>query len=231
MGPNLENALAECKGELKADYAQRGKPWSQILGALPEKGLSMRAAKLVDPASGRFTYPVHRRRSKENVDALRAAEGNLDARWAAIDQLVNAKAGALRTHSSAHSRPTIGPSICHSQNSVDSQPTFPVDARALKVFRSIFFYPATTFTPGEIPWNDFLHSMAFVGFAAMKLDGSVWQFQPTKLDVERSIQFHEPHLRGELPLPLRGALGEDSAGLTVGLEGYLSSKRNEATWA
>ena len=84
-------------------------------------------------------------------------------------------------------------------NTIDPQPSFAVDARALKVFRTIFFNPAVTSTPGEITWNDFLHAMTSVGFTVMKLYGSVWQFQPTKLDVERSIQFHEPHPRGKIP--------------------------------
>lgn len=83
--------------------------------------------------------------------------------------------------------------------SIDSQPVFPVDVRALKVFRTIFFNPLVTSTPGEVPWNDFLHALASTGFAAEKLYGSVWQFRPTALDVERSIQFHEPHPRGKIP--------------------------------
>lgn len=33
----------------------------------------------------------------------------------------------------------------------------------------------------------------------MKLYGSVWQFRPTRLDVERNILFHEPHPQGKLP--------------------------------
>lgn len=76
---------------------------------------------------------------------------------------------------------------------------FPVDARALKVFRVIFFDPGANTTPGEVAWNDFLHAMDSVGFSAQKLYGSVWHFQPTKLDVERSIQFHEPHPQGKIP--------------------------------
>jgi hypothetical protein len=81
----------------------------------------------------------------------------------------------------------------------DSQPTFPVDARALKVFRMVFFDPNVNTTPGEVAWNDFLHAMDCTGFSAQKLYGSVWHFQPTRLDVERSIQFHEPHPRGKIP--------------------------------
>ncbi|KAI0444142.1 hypothetical protein F4803DRAFT_512780 [Xylaria telfairii] len=82
---------------------------------------------------------------------------------------------------------------------VDIQPTFKVDARALKVFRIIFFDPAANTSAGEVAWRDFLHAMDSTGFTAQKLYGSVWHFQPTRLDVERSIQFHEPHPRGKIP--------------------------------
>ncbi|KAI1264069.1 hypothetical protein F5Y18DRAFT_392433 [Xylariaceae sp. FL1019] len=81
----------------------------------------------------------------------------------------------------------------------DKQPTFSVDARALKVFRTIFFDPAASTTAGEVPWRDFLHAMDSIGFTAQKLYGSVWHFQPTRLDVERSIQFHEPHPQVKIP--------------------------------
>ena len=81
----------------------------------------------------------------------------------------------------------------------DEQPVFEVDARALKVFRTLFYIPSQNSTPGEVPWTDFLHAMISVGFLPEKLYGSVWHFQPTNLDVERSIQFHEPHPTGKLP--------------------------------
>lgn len=79
-----------------------------------------------------------------------------------------------------------------------AQRTFVVDARAFKVFRIIFFNPNTSTTPGEVAWNDFLHALVSTGFAAQKLYGSVWHFEPRTLDVERSIQFHEPHPKGKL---------------------------------
>lgn len=41
--------------------------------------------------------------------------------------------------------------------------------------------------------------MTSVGFTAMKLYGSVWQFQPARLDAQRNIQFYEPHPRSKLP--------------------------------
>lgn len=83
-------------------------------------------------------------------------------------------------------------------NPPSPQPTIPVDARALKVIRTIFHDPSAATPQGEIPWQDFLHAMASIGFAAEKLYGSVWQFRPVSLDVSRSIQFHEPHPRGKL---------------------------------
>ena len=76
---------------------------------------------------------------------------------------------------------------------VDKQPTFRVPDPSLKVFNTLFFTPGARGNVGEVPWADFLRAMANTGFAAQKLYGSIWQFTPTKLDVERSIQFHEPH--------------------------------------
>ncbi|KAE9988063.1 hypothetical protein EG328_000533 [Venturia inaequalis] len=75
----------------------------------------------------------------------------------------------------------------------DEQPVFRVDKRALKVFNTLFFTANQSSQPGEVPWRDFLYAMTCTGFAAQKLYGSIWQFTPTALDVERSIQFHEPH--------------------------------------
>lgn len=84
-------------------------------------------------------------------------------------------------------------------NPHDPQPTISVNARALKVFRTLFFNPSPTATPGEVSWTDFLYAMTSTGFSAEKLYGSVWQFRPTQLDVDRSIQFHEPHPHGKIP--------------------------------
>ncbi|RAK81302.1 uncharacterized protein BO72DRAFT_518830 [Aspergillus fijiensis CBS 313.89] len=78
------------------------------------------------------------------------------------------------------------------------QPKFAVDARSLKVFRGLFHDPEVTATPGEMRWTDFLHATSSIGFASIKLYGSVWQFQPTDMNFDRSIQFHEPHPHGKL---------------------------------
>ena len=241
-----------------------------------------------DMADGRYAYPIDKRRTKENVEALRRAEANLDDFWAAIDKCLYSKAGNLKGTALGHllsqdrvlqrtpewvepprksSKETtdttkskqpastadadldfltkplsafyfgkLGHNHHHPDktsftpaqgktkiktkgtssstaptlqfgndptspeaNPVDPQPTFAVDARALKVFRTLFFNPSTTSTPGEVAWTDFLHALTSTGFAATKLYGSVWQFRPTGLDVERPIQIHEPHPGGKIP--------------------------------
>lgn len=76
---------------------------------------------------------------------------------------------------------------------------FQLNAKALKVFRTMFFTPSPDATPGEVPWTDFLHAMVATGFEVEKLYGSVWQFRPHNLGVSRSIIFHEPHPSSKLP--------------------------------
>ncbi|KAJ5169357.1 uncharacterized protein N7500_002140 [Penicillium coprophilum] len=83
-------------------------------------------------------------------------------------------------------------------NDPDSQPTFFLDPRALKVFQTLFFSPGMKSPPGEVSWCDFVYAMTSVGFTAIKLYGSVWQFQQSKLEVHQKINFHEPHPESKL---------------------------------
>jgi hypothetical protein len=77
--------------------------------------------------------------------------------------------------------------------------TLAVDKRAFKVYSTLFHSPDSPNQPGEIAWPDFLHAMVKAGFGAMKLQGSAWHFTPERSDVDRSIQFHEPHPGNKLP--------------------------------
>lgn len=75
-----------------------------------------------------------------------------------------------------------------------------VDTRALKVFRTLFYDPTITSTPGEISWHDFIYALTSTGqFSAEKLYGSVWQFERVNGPDQSRIQFHEPHPRGRIP--------------------------------
>ncbi|KAH7124217.1 hypothetical protein EDB81DRAFT_812100 [Dactylonectria macrodidyma] len=271
---NFENAAVDWEDDIENNFTQATKPWGQILAALREQNLIL-VAKLGEPSPGKFTYPISKRRTRENVDALRLAELNLDKVWIQADRVMYAaeinldgtsiqrllsqprmlrrtpewieptvkvkeeqvsdpdsdaliepfstlfsglsqvSAGKItRSHLSPPIEPkvkvktrgtTSKPQIDSTEASEttghspgDTQSSFPVDSRALKVFRTLFFNPTMTSTPAEVPWKDFLHAMISAGFKVEKLYGSVWQFSPTNLDVERSIHFHEPHPKGKL---------------------------------
>lgn len=96
------------------------------------------------------------------------------------------------------------------KSSVDDVPPPPrieVDARALKVFHNLFYAPNASATPGEIPWTDFCYAMTHIGFTAVKGYGSAWNFYPERIQVARSIQFHEPHPKVKIPYEVARGLG------------------------
>ncbi|KAF5643658.1 uncharacterized protein FTJAE_3075 [Fusarium tjaetaba] len=222
-----------------------------------------------EPDLGKFTYPVYRRKNKENVEMMRRAEWNLDAFWARADRYLYERTedmdesiltGLLKSPRALHRTPewveptkekrkvldieqpmstfffglssddrdtkasgrlsvkpdkaklkTKGtstkstevdeaPAEAMTQVTLeDPKPIFKVDRRALKTFRILFYDPDVTSTPGEVPWNDFLHALTSVGLAAEKLYGSVWQFSPSTLEANASIHFHEPHPHNKVP--------------------------------
>ena len=88
-----------------------------------------------------------------------------------------------------------------------SSDQFPVDHRALKVFKTLFYVPKASGQPGEVTWTNFLHALTSTGFSAQKMYGSVWQFSPEKVKIDRPIQFHEPHPSGKLSFYLLRQIG------------------------
>ncbi|KAH6664243.1 hypothetical protein B0J14DRAFT_608129 [Halenospora varia] len=104
-----------------------------------------------------------------------------------------------KTRGSSKDQTTISQDEDVSEEVQDDQPTFRVKARVYKVFKALFFNPSQPDLPGEVPWTDFLFAMNETGFAPQKLYGSVWQFTPSKTDVERNILFHEPHPASKIP--------------------------------
>ncbi|KAF4961723.1 hypothetical protein FGADI_86 [Fusarium gaditjirri] len=162
--------------------------------------------RFCEPNLGKFTYPVHRRRNKDNVEMMRRAEWNLDAFWARADEYLTffsepAKAKPKTRGTTTESTDNDqAPTKAMAQVTLeDPKPVFKVDRRALKTFPILFCDPDVTSTPGEVPWNDFLHAMASVGLAAEKLYGSVWQFSPYTLKANGSIHFHKPHPHNKVP--------------------------------
>ncbi|KAI0012121.1 hypothetical protein F4779DRAFT_634663 [Xylariaceae sp. FL0662B] len=215
---------------------------------------------------GRFRYPASKRRTRENVEAMRRAEANLDHFWEPLlvsltsidgmspriqtlfkrelqrtgpwvepaklpkedkaETVLVAPFGDLKLQNTAkvkvdsavekvkkktrgQANPAPAP-VGETENvpNEESQPArFKVDKSALKVFEALFFTPSASAHPGEVPWAAFLHAMMCVGFSAEKLYGSVWHFRPTKLDADRSIQFHEPHPSNKIPFTVARGYG------------------------
>lgn len=115
---------------------------------------------------------------------------------------VKPKTRGETTTAEANITPALPP---HQQS--DNQPTNPLSSRAHKVMKTLFHIPSPSALPGEIAWTDFLFAMTACGFAPEKLYGSVWQFTPLRMDVERSIQFHEPHPKGKIPYRIARRMG------------------------
>ena len=114
-------------------------------------------------------------------------------------QKSKSKAKTRESTSKADTPPVSVPSNANPHPDPEPE-SIPVDARSFKVFRTLFFNPTVTSSPGEVSWNDFLHAMTSTGlFAAEKLYGSVWQFQKLVGGDQSRIQFHEPHPRGKIP--------------------------------
>jgi len=255
---HTHNALMKERHEsLETDWLQQYKPLMDMLDGVRSYDT---LGDLGRPEGERYAYPVGKRRTQQNVEAMRQAEKNLDAFWCKVDELT--KLAASSSGTAVHALLTQGRTLQRTPEWVEPkrdtqvsavelyvpfsrrffdnekdvaqatpeaspqepkvkqktrgtkmyeveidakepqppaatelQPEFALNARALKVFRTLFHSPSVTATPGEIAWTDFLYAMVSVGFIPEKLYGSVWQFSPDpdKLAVERSIQFHEPH--------------------------------------
>ena len=82
-------------------------------------------------------------------------------------------------------------------NATIATPTIEVSNRAQKVFAALYYDPAQD-PPGEIPWSEFLHAFASIGFRLEKQHGSAWVFTPSESTL-RSIIFHEPHPHTKIP--------------------------------
>lgn len=254
-----EELEVDRKDDIEQEYGEHTQAWGRIMAGI--KAAEPYMARLGAPLDGRFQYPVGKRRTRENINALRKVEANLDAFWLKVDESMRSKAGDLRgtavqqllaqprmlqrmpewtepvpqpqktppkieelymplcelylglqqrtERTIAKDAPLIGhrskpkargvakpPDALTTQEGVDipgsadQQPTFSLDNRALKVMKTFFYDPSSNANSGEVSWTDFLHAMVSTGFRLEKLYGSVWQFSPTRLDVERSIQFH-----------------------------------------
>ncbi|KAK4110152.1 hypothetical protein N656DRAFT_838666 [Canariomyces notabilis] len=82
----FESAEVEKIEAIKERYAAWEKPLVSMIGGIKEKNFT-RIAHLAETSDRRFFYPSEKRRTKENVEALRRAEQNLDEFWRAVDEI------------------------------------------------------------------------------------------------------------------------------------------------
>ncbi|CAF9941525.1 MAG: hypothetical protein HETSPECPRED_003636 [Heterodermia speciosa] len=254
--------MMELEDELTEDYMSTQKNLEGYFACQ----FGSKITTLGTPNEGRFYYPVDKRKTRDNTDAMIRSEKMLDEFWLMVDrELLSRKALSPRMslflsqripertpewiepakpsqhnfseddtdalneplsdlhfrfeHSSERiiihdwssaskakvktrgaaplpSAATLPETVTDKDD--DTEPRLSVSPRAHKVFNTLFYVPSTSSQPGELAWTDFLHALTSIGFIAEKLYGSVWQFTPTKLDVEQSIQFHEPHPKGKI---------------------------------
>lgn len=102
----------------------------------------------------------------------------------------------------------------------DHDTIFKLNARALKVFKTIFSTPSIDATTGEVAWNDFLYAMKAVGFAPEAMGGSEWHFHPETVDVKHGIVFHSPHPNPKMPYQVARRHGRDLR-RAYGWEGHM----------
>lgn len=131
----------------------------------------------------------------ESLSALHLDSADIPSKFVLAETKIKPKTCGS-AHEESSSIPDTPPTP---QAEEDAKPTFVLKNRAFKVFKTLFFNPAQSDLPGDIPWAEFLFAMRVTGLAPEKMYGSVWQFTPTSLDVERSIQFHEPHPASKIP--------------------------------
>ncbi|KAK3620989.1 hypothetical protein LTR56_023070 [Elasticomyces elasticus] len=88
----FENAMVDNDDLIKGDYAVRTKHMHNLSGIV--KALSQsQLNRLSVPVGRKFYYPVDKRRTKDNVEAMRSAEQSLDAIWTEMDRVVQMKLG------------------------------------------------------------------------------------------------------------------------------------------
>ena len=90
----FETAFVDRKDEIQRDFAQWSKPLASMMTALKDQKL-IHMVKLGDISDRRFFYPSDKRRTRENTEALRQAERNLDDFWVAIGKVLYTECGNL----------------------------------------------------------------------------------------------------------------------------------------
>jgi hypothetical protein len=77
-----EGSMEKKQAELRNTYEETFRDWTLITSITFE---GTKVYRYADPTDGKYNYPVHQPRNKQNVEALRKAEAHLDAFWEQVD--------------------------------------------------------------------------------------------------------------------------------------------------
>ncbi|CAG9978518.1 unnamed protein product [Clonostachys byssicola] len=215
---------------------------------------------LCDPTDHKYDHPSTKRKTKENTDKMRHAEGNLDLIWDYMDEKAtrdqNLAYNCLMRffhyvpHPKHRTPEWIEPSptplnhapsqprtedevpfsvleslrIASEQSPASEEPRKPktktrgqpstqdpplpvpiddeevepivepiqVNAKALRVFRKLFFDPDAHSEAGTLSWKDFVYAMTYKGLYSIEpVGGSIWRF--TNQTTGNALLFHKPH--------------------------------------
>lgn len=83
----FEDQLIECEEAIEDSHMRFKGPTGKLIDAC--KGNEDVYARYGSPISNRFYYPIEKRRTRENVEAMREAERDLDTFWHKVDELIH----------------------------------------------------------------------------------------------------------------------------------------------
>ncbi|KAH6679841.1 hypothetical protein F5X68DRAFT_212236 [Plectosphaerella plurivora] len=202
----LDQHIPKLNGQIKDDFVKRTK-WMNPISSM---SLGSGFTRLGVPTDGRFQYPATKKQTRENVEAIRAAEAALDRFW---DAFLLAYEGTLSQRVLdilvKRERPRTKPFGSESKGSgqvdkAEGKETITVDKRAAKVFDALFFVPGSS-GGSETNWGDFLHAMTSAGLAAERIYASLWQFK--REGDATAMQIAEPHPSGKMPAVMCRQIG------------------------
>ncbi|KAK3342123.1 hypothetical protein B0T25DRAFT_359738 [Lasiosphaeria hispida] len=180
---------------------------------LSEKRALQRTPEWVDvDVDGSATRPKQQRNaaSSGGVESLSKPLSSLHFSGVSAGQAKVTTTAKTKTKTRGEPKePSTQPLVAPEHVDTRAEPTpIPVDPRALKVFRTLFFNPGVTSSTGEVAWQDFVYAMTSTGlFSAEKLYGSAWQFQRLDTENQSRIQFHQPHPRGKIRFTMARTMG------------------------
>lgn len=87
--------------------------------------------------------------------------------------------------------------------------TFAVDARALKVFHTMYWIPSDSTRPGDTEWKEIVHAFEMTGIEPEKLYGGLWHFTMTLPGEYEGESFfvNEPWPKGRVSYPEARRIG------------------------